>query len=718
MNPQPRKLALLMSIAGLGPSLVDGVQARTHDVAHTWPIAVEGWPMGAGSAPWPTAPTAPAERQLSLALPSAAIGLLDPGSADEIAMLLRGIQPRAPAPAPRQAVDGLRVRTPSGPRSADRGSEPITAADDPPDAGREANAQVPRRAESKRATELCQADAPLATGRPVRIVAAFAALAPAEPVATRADAAEAEAGFDLAGSFDIDLGYGPAAGAPDATALPLHAGVEADAARVDIAIDFEIDIDLGYWPAPRAPDTTALPLHAGVEADSARVDIEIDIDIDIDIDLRDVLALRTPHTTALPLHAGVDADAARVDIELDIAAGTASQPQAADAGESAVAAAARAPAPQSRHFAAPEAGPAHVADADPPLVLTLRESVGSTPSAGLALDLSGVPDAGVVFDPAVAPFAIVDLGAEPRRAQREVTAALEPAVAAAPHRQDDPAAQRRADTVAATALAGAPLDAPGPAAHTAHTAHTARPGAAAGEWPPSIVVGTQVDRVLHSLEARVGKAGGVDAPADRDSQPDMIFVATQKERVLKTLEAIVGHPARLVPEAALQQPEGTREPAHGGTPARGVGSAPGRTRQLMDDRVALDESRLDNIRGGFQTPGGVMLAFGIERAVYINGSLVTTTNLEVVANAAGTSVAPSITAGVGNLTLIQNGAGNSFITGPVSAATLGMVIQNTLNDQKIEQVLSINATVNSLQLTRAQNFESALRGALVDSLRR
>ena len=348
-------------------------------------------------------------------------------------------------------------------------------------------------------------------------------------------------------------------------------------------------------------------------------------------------------------------------------------------------------------------------------MLTLRESVGSTPSAGLALDLSGAPDAGVVLDPAVAPFAIVDLGAEPRRAQREVAAALEPAVAAAPHRQDDPAAQRRADTVAATALADAPLDASGPAAHTAHTA---RPGAAAGEWPPSIVVGTQVDRVLHSLEARVGRAGGVDAPADRDSQPDMIFVATQKERVLKTLEAIVGRPARLIPEAALQQPEGTRETAHGGTPARGVGSAPGRTRQLMDDQVALDESRLDNIRGGFQTPGGVMLAFGIERAVYINGSLVTTTNLEVAANAAGTSVAPSITAGVGNLTLIQNGAGNSFITGPVSAATLGMVIQNTLNDQKIEQVLSINATVNSLQLTRAQNFESALRGALVDSLRR
>jgi hypothetical protein len=58
------------------------------------------------------------------------------------------------------------------------------------------------------------------------------------------------------------------------------------------------------------------------------------------------------------------------------------------------------------------------------------------------------------------------------------------------------------------------------------------------------------------------------------------------------------------------------------------------------------------------------------------------------------------------------------MTGPISPATLGTVVQNTLNDQKIQNVTSINATVNSLQLVKSQNFESSLRGAIIDSLRR
>ena len=37
---------------------------------------------------------------------------------------------------------------------------------------------------------------------------------------------------------------------------------------------------------------------------------------------------------------------------------------------------------------------------------------------------------------------------------------------------------------------------------------------------------------------------------------------------------------------------------------------------------------------------------------------------------------------------------------------------------KKELVSQINATVNSLQLLKSQSFESSLRGALIDSLRR
>lgn len=142
---------------------------------------------------------------------------------------------------------------------------------------------------------------------------------------------------------------------------------------------------------------------------------------------------------------------------------------------------------------------------------------------------------------------------------------------------------------------------------------------------------------------------------------------------------------------------------------------------LGDDLVAINEGHLDQVRGGFDAPNGLQISFGIERAVYINGSLVTTTSLNVsdLAKVTGGQAAVSAAvAGARNLTLVQNGAGNTFVTGPASAAAVGTVIQNTLNDQKIQSVTSINATVNSLQMMKAQNFESSMRGALTDALRR
>lgn len=220
---------------------------------------------------------------------------------------------------------------------------------------------------------------------------------------------------------------------------------------------------------------------------------------------------------------------------------------------------------------------------------------------------------------------------------------------------------------------------------------SAPPDGSAGATPPPVVVATQVDRVLRNLEALVDTRGPL-RPLDRwDASGDAVFVATQEEKVLKTLELLLKQPAQTTP------------------PARTT---------LLGNQVALGDARLADIRGGFQPPGGVMLSFGIERAIYINGSLVASTSLVDAAGAGSVGGTPSITAGASPSTLIQNGAGNAYVSGPMSSANVGTVIQNSLNDQRIAHVTSISATVNSLQLTRAQNFESALRGALVDSLRR
>jgi hypothetical protein len=135
------------------------------------------------------------------------------------------------------------------------------------------------------------------------------------------------------------------------------------------------------------------------------------------------------------------------------------------------------------------------------------------------------------------------------------------------------------------------------------------------------------------------------------------------------------------------------------------------------ERVAMSEKSLDGVRGGFITDG-LNISFGIERAIYINGALVTTTSLNL-SDLGRISAGRGTTAfDTGTIALIQSGAGNTVSSGAFSAASVGNVIQNALDGQKIQNVTVINATVNSLGVLRGLNLESSLRGALIDSLRR
>ena len=133
--------------------------------------------------------------------------------------------------------------------------------------------------------------------------------------------------------------------------------------------------------------------------------------------------------------------------------------------------------------------------------------------------------------------------------------------------------------------------------------------------------------------------------------------------------------------------------------------------------MAVSDTSLGGVRGGY-SGNGLNISFGIERAVYINGSLVTTTSLnfgdlgQIAAGRGATSL------DAGTIQLIQNGVGNSVATGSISPTSIGTVIQNTLDGQNIQNMTVINATVNSLSLLRSMNLGSSLRGAVIDSLRR
>jgi len=143
---------------------------------------------------------------------------------------------------------------------------------------------------------------------------------------------------------------------------------------------------------------------------------------------------------------------------------------------------------------------------------------------------------------------------------------------------------------------------------------------------------------------------------------------------------------------------------------------------LGERLAALDSGSLDEIRGGFELDGsGLKFSFGIERAVFINGELVTSTtlNLKDLKLAVGTGSTPAAlpSGTAGSLGLIQNGNGNN-VSALISPNIAGTVIQNTLNDQKIQNVTTINASVNSMQAVRTMSVQSAIQSGIVGSLRR
>jgi hypothetical protein len=135
--------------------------------------------------------------------------------------------------------------------------------------------------------------------------------------------------------------------------------------------------------------------------------------------------------------------------------------------------------------------------------------------------------------------------------------------------------------------------------------------------------------------------------------------------------------------------------------------------------VALSQEKLDEVRGGFVTDGGLKISFGIERAVYLNGDLVTTTSLNIADLSKISGGQAQVTGDrAAVLALVQSGSRNVFMPGNVSASSAGMVIQSTLDNQKINTITRIDAVVNSSSILRSINLQSSMRSALIDSLRR
>lgn len=131
------------------------------------------------------------------------------------------------------------------------------------------------------------------------------------------------------------------------------------------------------------------------------------------------------------------------------------------------------------------------------------------------------------------------------------------------------------------------------------------------------------------------------------------------------------------------------------------------------------DAQLGEMRGGFETPSGLAVSFGIERVVHINGELVSSTVLTVadLRGLAGSGVPVALPVGTA-VGVIQNGPNNGFDAGSVAAGALATVIQNSLDNQHIQTTTTINAQVNSVGLLQASRFSESLRSAVNASVLR
>lgn len=141
------------------------------------------------------------------------------------------------------------------------------------------------------------------------------------------------------------------------------------------------------------------------------------------------------------------------------------------------------------------------------------------------------------------------------------------------------------------------------------------------------------------------------------------------------------------------------------------------TNHEMADWTPVSEDTLDDMRGGFDLGNGLVASFGIARAVYVNGNLVTSTSFNIPdISRITTTQAAAMNAALNSVSLTQVGPNNTFTPGALGQTTAATVIQNTLNNQNIQSITTINTSVNSQNALRQANFQSALQQAQLQSL--
>ncbi len=135
--------------------------------------------------------------------------------------------------------------------------------------------------------------------------------------------------------------------------------------------------------------------------------------------------------------------------------------------------------------------------------------------------------------------------------------------------------------------------------------------------------------------------------------------------------------------------------------------------------LAASDQTLDTLRGGFDLGTGLMVSFGISRAVYINGQLITSTTFRV---GDLTSITPqqavALSQHISTQTqaqVVKNGPGNTMELS-ITSAPLSTFIQNTLSNQSIRNQTIIDMTSNGMGMVKGLNLQATIDAAVADAI--
>jgi hypothetical protein len=150
--------------------------------------------------------------------------------------------------------------------------------------------------------------------------------------------------------------------------------------------------------------------------------------------------------------------------------------------------------------------------------------------------------------------------------------------------------------------------------------------------------------------------------------------------------------------------------------AQSAPPSPITTHQVAGLGFPVPNARLDTVRGGFDLGNGLVASFGIVRAVYVDGGLVsyTSVNIPDIAHIT-TQQATALASALGTVN-VQIGPGNSFTPSSMGQTAGATVIQNTLNNQTISNLTTLNVGVNTLNAFRGESLQQALQSASVQAL--